>query len=138
MPWLHPLGQLPGRNKLKAVAVLGLGFPGFYKRFSSRPQGFPVTEVGLIGGLPVERLVRSLAVVPRKKVLQARPLFMTIGTRSQVHPFMLDGPPQAFHEDVVVAAPAPVHADTHGVAPEYSGKCFGRELTALIGVEDLR
>ena len=58
------------------------------------------------------------------------------GRRAQVDPFVLHGPPQALDEDVVVAAPAAVHADRDPVIPQHLGKLVAGELRPLIGIED--
>ena len=48
------------------------------------------------------------------------------------------GPPQALDKDVVVAAPASVHADLDAVIPQHLGKIGAGELRALIGIEGAR
>jgi hypothetical protein len=45
-------------------------------------------------------------------------------------------PPQALDKDIVVAAPASVHADLDPVIPQHLGKLIAGELRALIGIED--
>lgn len=40
----------------------------------------------------------------------------------EIEPFVLDVSPEAFSEDVVERAPAPVHAYGHAVRLEYSSK----------------
>jgi hypothetical protein len=47
---------------------------------------------------------------------------------------VLHGPPQALDEDVVVAAPAPIHADFDPIIPQYLGELITGELRALIGI----
>ena len=59
-----------------------------------------------------------------------------VGRWAQIDPFVLHGPPQALDEDVVVAAPASIHADLDPVIPQHLGKLVAGELRALIGIED--
>src|SRR5205823_10911200 len=56
--------------------------------------------------------------------------------RGAGRPFVLHGPPQALDEDVVVAAPASIHADLDPVIPQHLGKLVAGELRALISIED--
>ncbi len=55
----------------------------------------------------------------------------------QVNFLVLDGAPQSLDEDIVSPATLAVHADTDVVLLEQVGKCQRRELTALVGIEDL-
>jgi hypothetical protein len=43
---------------------------------------------------------------------------------------VLHGPPQALDKDVVVAAPASIHADLDPVIPQHLGKLVAGELRA--------
>src|SRR5690242_51606 len=45
-------------------------------------------------------------------------------------------PPQALDKDVVVAAPASIHADLDPVIPQHRGEFAAGELRPLIGIED--
>jgi hypothetical protein len=45
------------------------------------------------------------------------------------------GPPQTLDKDVVVAAPASVHADLDRVILQHVGERVAGELRALIGIE---
>jgi hypothetical protein len=63
---------------------------------------------------------------------------MAVGRRAQVDPFVLHGPPQALDEDIVVAAPASIHADLDHVIPQHLSELVAGELRALIGIEDPR
>ena len=56
----------------------------------------------------------------------------------QVDAFILQGPPEAFDEDVVEAAPLAVHRDPGADPLQPVGPCEGRELRALIGIHDVR
>src|SRR5260370_10620354 len=70
-----------------------------------------LAEVSLVRCSPPERLMRTSQIIPVEELGQAALLFDAVGRRAQVDPFVLHGPPQALDEDVVVAAPASVHAD---------------------------
>ena len=56
----------------------------------------------------------------------------------QVNTFILQGSPQSLNEDVVKEPALAIHRDAHAQSaqPVCPGK--GRELTALVGVYDLR
>ena len=81
--------------------------------------------------------MRSQAVVPVEARSKARPLFSARVAGTQIDPFVLDGPPQAFDEDVVVTAPPAIHADLDAMCLEHAGEFGAGELAALVGVEDL-
>jgi hypothetical protein len=66
----------------------------------------------------------------RKFTAPARPL----AAGAQVHAFVLHGPPQALDENVVVAAPASVHADLDPVIRQHLGELAPSELSALISL----
>ncbi len=51
---------------------------------------------------------------------------------------VLDGPPQALNENVVLAAATTVHADLNIVFLENSGKVLAGKLATLIGIENIR
>src|SRR3977135_1474216 len=57
---------------------------------------------------------------------------------SQIDLLVLDRPPQPLAEDVVAPGALAVHADRNGVVEQYASEVGRRELTPLIGVEDLR
>src|SRR5574338_1224607 len=106
---------------------------------SGRPRGGLLwPEVGFIGRLPAQRLMRPAPVVPVEEGREAPLLREAVGARAQIDPLVLDRPPQPLDEDVVVAAPAPVHADADAVALEHPGERFRGELAALVGIKDLR
>src|SRR5258706_15119908 len=103
-----------------------------------------LAEVRLVRGSPAERLMRTPQIIPVEELAKAALLFDAIRRRAQVDPFVLHGPPQALDEDVVVAAPAAVHADRDPMIPQHLGKLIAGELRApplsreqaLIGIED--
>ena len=56
----------------------------------------------------------------------------------EVNLVVFDRPPEPFDEDVVQRTAAAVHRQLHPEGEQRLGKLGGRELAALIGVEDLR
>jgi hypothetical protein len=70
------------------------------------------------------------ADVPVKELAKAALLFDAVGCWAQVDPFVLHSPPQALDEDIVMAAPASVHADRDLVIPQYLGELLAGELRA--------
>src|SRR5271156_1950279 len=80
--------------------------------------------------------MRTPQIIPVEELGKAALLFDAVGRWAQVDPFVLHGPPQALDEDVVVAAPASIHADLDPVIPQHLGELVAGELRALIGIED--
>src|SRR5215831_13062175 len=95
-----------------------------------------LAEVSLVRCAPAECLMRTSQIIPVEELRKAALLFEAIGGWAQVDPFVLHGPPQALDKDVVVAAPASVHADRDPVIPQHLDKLVAGELRALIGIED--
>src|ERR1700674_5048927 len=95
-----------------------------------------LAEVSLVRCSPPERLMRTPQIIPVEELAEAAPLFDAVGRRAQVDPFVLHGPPQALDEDVVVAAPASVHADLDPIIRQHLGELVAGELRTLIGIED--
>src|SRR6266704_1991699 len=95
-----------------------------------------LAEIGLVRRLPPERLMRTSPIIPVEEFGEAALLFDTVGRRTQIDPFVLHGPPQALDEDVIVATPAPVHADLDPVIPQRLRELVAGELRALVGIED--
>ena len=85
-------------------------------------------------------LMRRLQIVPVEELAKAALLFDAVGCWAQVDSFVLHGPPQALDEDVVMAAPAPVHADRDLVIPQYLGELLspGSSSYVDIGVLSVR
>ena len=73
--------------------------------------------------------MRVPTVVPVNALGQAALLFDPVVTRAQVHPFVLDRPPQPLNKDVVMAASSTVHADLDAVVLEHLGEFGAGELT---------
>src|SRR6202048_2029235 len=95
-----------------------------------------LAEVSPVRCSPPERLMWTPQIIPVEELAKAALLFDSIGGRAQVDPFVLHGPPQALDEDVVVAAPAAVHADRDPMIPQHLGELVAGELRPLIGIED--
>jgi hypothetical protein len=105
-----------------------------------RPVSSP-PSIGRIKPRPVfasERLMRTPQIIPIEELAKAALLFDTVGGRAQVDPFVLHGPPQALDKDVVVAAPASIHADLDPMVPQHLGKLVAGELRPLISIEGAR
>src|SRR5690625_4269337 len=51
---------------------------------------------------------------------------------------MLQGPPEPFDEHVIPPRATAIHADFHTGSQQDAGEAIRGELTALVGVEDLR
>src|SRR5436190_1123628 len=80
--------------------------------------------------------MRPPQIIPVDELGKAAPLFDAVGRWAQVDPFVLHGPPQALDKDVVVAAPASIHADLDLVIPPPRGEFVAGELCPLIGIDD--
>src|SRR5437763_12313372 len=80
--------------------------------------------------------MRPPQIIPVEELGKAALLFDAVGGWTQVDPFVLHGPPQALDKDVVVAAPASIHADLDPVIPQHLSKLIAGELRTLIGIED--
>ncbi len=61
-----------------------------------------------------------------------------VGGRTQIHPLVLDRPPQSLDEDVAMAPSASIHADLDAVGLEHVGELLAGKLAALVGVENLQ
>src|ERR1700739_5104446 len=81
--------------------------------------------------------MRTSQIIPVEELAKAALLFDAVGLRAQVDPFALYCPPQALDEDVVVAAPASVHADLDPMIPQHLGELRAGELRPLISIEDV-
>src|SRR5207248_5793139 len=79
--------------------------------------------------------MRPPQIIPVEELGKAALLFDAVGRWTQVDPFVLHGPPQALNKDVVVAAPASIHADLDPVIAQHRGERVAGELRALIGIE---
>src|ERR1700756_2412334 len=82
--------------------------------------------------------MRTPLIIPVKELGKAALLFDALGRWAQIDPFVLHGPPQALDKDVVVAAPASIHADLDLMVPQHLGKLVAGVLRALISIEGAR
>src|SRR6516225_11113451 len=82
--------------------------------------------------------MRTPKIIPVEELGKAALLFDAVGGWAQIDPFVLHGPPQALDKDIVVAAPASVHADLDPMIPQHLRKVTAGELRALISIEDAR
>src|SRR6185312_8603894 len=87
-------------------------------------------EISLIRCSPAERLMRTPQIIPVEELGQAALLFDAVGRWAQVDPFVLHGPPHALDEDVVVTAPASIHADRDPMIRQHLGELIAGELRA--------
>ena len=69
-------------------------------------------------------------IIPVEEFGNAALLFDAVSRWAQIDPFVLHGPPQALDKDVVVAAPASIHADLDPVIPQHRGEFVAGELRA--------
>src|SRR5256885_7852253 len=95
-----------------------------------------LAEVSLVRCSPAERLMRAPQIIPVEELGKTALLFDAVGRWAQVDPFVLHGPPQALDKDVVVAAPASIHADLDPVISQHRGERVAGEMRALIDIED--
>src|SRR5260370_34374177 len=93
-----------------------------------------LAKVSLVRCSPAERLMRTPQIIPVEELGKAALLFDAVGRRAQVDPFVLHGPPQALDKDVVVAAPASVHADLDPMIPQHLRELVAGELLALLAI----
>ena len=56
----------------------------------------------------------------------------------QIHFFVLNRPPKSFDEQVIIITPLPIHADSDSMFFQETGEGLAGELSALIGVKDIR
>src|SRR5262249_19567788 len=99
---------------------------------------YRVAEVSLVRCAPAERLMRTAQIIPVEELGKAAFLFDAVGRWAQIDPLVLHGPPQALDKDVVMAAPAAIHADLDLVIQQHLAALGAGELRALIGIEDTR
>jgi hypothetical protein len=86
----------------------------------------------------LQRLMRPRLVVVREEPTQPHAQFRHPLVIPQVHIFVLHRPPQTLDKNIVQAPPLAVHAHLHARLLQSTSEGRGRELHALIRVENLR
>lgn len=79
-------------------------------------------------------LMGAAVVVVLDVVLDASPKNDHVVFGIQIDVFRLDGSPEAFNPNVVLAAPTPVHADLDAVLAACGDPLPARVLAALVGI----
>src|SRR6202521_96325 len=95
-----------------------------------------VRQVDTSGSLIIQALMPSLIIVKVKVAVQARLQFGHPRILEQIYMLILDRPPEPLDEDVVQRTPTPIHAHPAACLLYGLRKGGGRELRALIGVEN--
>src|SRR3954463_9394604 len=80
--------------------------------------------------------MRAPQIIPVEELGKTALLFDAVGRWAQVDPFVLHGPPQTLDKDVVVAAPASIHADLDPVIPQHRGELAAGEWPPVIVIKD--
>ena len=80
----------------------------------------------------------SAVVVPVEPVGQVFGKLSASFVGSQVDPFVFQGAPEPFDEDVVFETALAVHADLDVPLIQHGGECFTGELATLVAVENIR
>ena len=83
-------------------------------------------------------LVRPFLVVEFKILLQLLSGFIQILIGMQINLFLFHTAPESFDKHIIYPAAFSVHADLDVVVFQYPSDGFRGELTALIGIEDVR
>jgi len=81
--------------------------------------------------------MNPLSIVELEKSTQRQKNILAVFILSKVNLLILDGSPKPLDEDVVEATPAAIHADPNVVRLESPREILARELTPLVGVENL-
>ena len=84
-----------------------------------------------------KRRMRSPLVVERHPTLDNFQRLEAVAQLRRINRPLLERPPQAFNEDIVHAAPAPIHGHSDACLGQSGGPRRTRELTALIRIHDL-
>lgn len=97
-----------------------------------------MTEVSLIGRLPVKARMRAMAIVEVEIPVDRYPGIGDAGVGVQIHLLVFDRFPDALDEDVVAPGALSVLADGDLVFDQHAGEGLAGELASLIAIEDLR
>lgn len=95
-------------------------------------------EVNLIRGFVVKRLMRTLAVVKVKPLIESFPQRSAVVKGPQVKILVFERPPQPLDENIILNPATAVHADLDLMRFEHFGESLGGKLSSLIGIEDFR
>lgn len=102
----------------------------------SVPAATAQLPVCLIRCLVAKTAVAAFRVVPLG-------IFLDFGARlahcvvdARVDPLVLHGAPQSFDKDIVPSRAAPIHGEPVATREDHLGEFAGRELAAVIGVDD--
>ena len=82
--------------------------------------------------------MRPLRVVKVQITTDRDPGFADCGARAEVNLLIFHRAPQAFDHHIVAPCAPPVHADGDFLPVQHAGEGERSELTALVGVENLR
>jgi hypothetical protein len=96
------------------------------------------TGIALVWCVVPESLMETLEVVKSEVVSDAQACFPDRCILFEIDLLVFQGTPETFHKDVVVNPSSAVHADGDAFCFQDSGEPAGRELGALVRVEDLR
>jgi len=80
----------------------------------------------------------SLSIVEPEVVVQADSRLSAVLVGSQIHFFVLYGPPQPLDEQIIVVAPLSIHADPDSSTLQECSEVLAGKLAALVGIEYLR
>ena len=86
----------------------------------------------------VQGLVTSFGIVEWKIFLQSQTSFQYVLVLIEIDILLFDAPPQSLDKDIVQAPTATIHTDPNLIRFQYTRKPRTGEMTALIGIEDVR
>jgi len=111
--------------------------PGRWSLLGSGPCRFDL-PVHALGRASITRAMRPELIIEGHGARD--PLLSIVDglVRIEMDLLIFETPPQPFDKDVVPPPPGPIHADLNPMSLQKPGEFLAGELTALIGVEDLR
>src|SRR3989338_2899997 len=80
----------------------------------------------------------SLHVVIIEVILETFLRFRNVLVAPEINILVFDGPPQTLNKDIIKSPATAVHADLNPAIEKNARKLLACELTALIGIENLR
>ena len=108
------------------------------RRNSGCREQWQVIEVGAIRRSGSEARMWPRAIVEIQVPAERSTGIADTVVGPQVDLLVFDRPPQPLNKDIVAPRAAAIHADRDGIVQQQAGERGAGELTALIGVEDLR